>query len=72
MMAKLFGANWKTTLSAIGAALFSALTWLSTLSYDQGPIALIIPMQYKPWITKIAGVAALGLWIWNGIAQKSK
>lgn len=72
MLARIFGANWKTTVSAIGTALMAALTWLSTLSYDQGPIALVIPLEWKPWVVKIAGLATLALWIWNGIAQKSK
>lgn len=65
-------ANWRTTVSMIGGVLGAALTWLSTVSYDQGAIATIIPIEYKPWVTKIAGIATLALWIWNGIQQKSK
>lgn len=49
-----------------------ALTWLSTLSYDQGQLALVIPVEYKPMVTKIAGIAALILFAWNGIKQKDK
>jgi hypothetical protein len=66
------GANWKTTVSSIGAVFFSALTFLSTVSYDQGPIAMVIPMKYKPYVGAIAGVAALILWIYNGVRQKDK
>lgn len=69
---KLIGANWQTTLSAIGTAMAAALTFLSGISYDLGPISMIIPIEYKPLIVKVAGIATLILWIWNGIAQKSK
>lgn len=69
---KLLGANWKTTVSMIGATLMSALTFLATVSYDQGPIALVIPPKYKPTVTLIAGTAAMVLFFWNGIQQKSK
>lgn len=69
---KIFGANWQTTVSMIGGVLSAALTWLSTLSYDQGPIALVVPVQYKPLVVKIAGISALILFVWNGIAQKSR
>lgn len=69
---KILGANWQTTVSMIGGVLMGALTWLSTLSYDQGSIAMIIPIEYKPLVTKIAGIAALILFAWNGIKQKDK
>lgn len=69
---KLFGPNWKTTVSMVGGVIMGALTFLSTVSYDQGAIAMIIPMAYKPWVAKIAGAATLILFIYNGIKQKSK
>jgi hypothetical protein len=72
MMAKIFGANWKTTASMIGGTLMAALTWLSTLSYDQGQLALIIPVEWKPWVAKIAGVSTFILFAYNGIRQKDK
>lgn len=68
----MLGANWKTTVSMIGGVLGAGLTWLSTVSYDQGPIALIIPIEYKSTVTLWAGIATLLLWCWNGIQQKSK
>lgn len=64
-------ANWTTSVSMIGGVITGALTFLSTVSYDQGPIALIIPMEYKPWVFKIAGAASLILFIVNGIQQKA-
>lgn len=72
MLARIFGANWKTTVTASATALSAALTFLSGLSYDQGPIALVIPVKYKGTITLVAGVSTLVLWVWNGIQQKSK
>jgi hypothetical protein len=66
------GANWKTTISSMGTLFFGILTFLSTVSYDQGPIAMVIPIKFKPYVATIAGVSALGLWCWNGIRQKDK
>src|ERR1043166_1132061 len=72
MMARIFGANWKTTVSMIGGLIFAALTWLSNISYDQGPIALVIPIKYKSTVTLVAGIASLLLFAWNGIRQKDR
>lgn len=71
-MAKLFGANWKTTASMIGATFMAGVTWLAGLSYDQGAIATIIPVQYKPLVMKLAGIATVILFAYNGIRQKDK
>lgn len=49
-----------------------AITWLANVSYDQGPISMVIPIKYKGTVTLIAGVSALILFCWNGIQQKSK
>lgn len=68
----LIGPNWRTTFSMIGGVIMATLTFLSTVSYDQGAIALIIPQAYKPWVMKIAGGATLILFIYNGIKQKDK
>lgn len=72
LLQKLFGANYATTLTAAGAAISAAITFLSTVSYDQGPIALIVPIAYKPVVAKLAGISTLVLWVWNGYKQKSK
>jgi hypothetical protein len=69
---KLLGANWQTTVSMIGGTIGAALTWLSTVSYDQGAIAAVIPVKYKGTVTLIAGFATLVLFVWNGIQQKTK
>jgi hypothetical protein len=65
-------ANWKTSVSGIGGVVMAFIAWLSTLSYDQGGIALIIPLAYKPWVSKIAAIASLALLGWNAIRQKDK
>lgn len=67
-----FSANWKTTASMIGATFMAAVTWLAGLSYDQGAIATIIPVQYKPLVMKLAGIATVILFAYNGIRQKDK
>lgn len=72
MMARIFGANWKTTASMIGGLVMATITWLSTLSYDQGALAMLVPVEYKPWVVKIAGAAAFLLFAYNGIRQKDK
>lgn len=69
---KILGANWQTTVSMIGGTLSAALTWLSTVSYDNGPIAMVIPLKYKGTVTLCAGIATLILFCWNGIKQKDK
>lgn len=71
-MTKLFGPNWKTSITAIGTAVFAALTWISGVSYETSPLALIISPQYKPTIQYIAGIATVALWVWNGLSQKDK
>lgn len=65
-------ANWQTTVSMIGGVFMASLTWLANVSYDMGPIAMVIPVKYKGTVTLVAGVAALFLFIWNGIQQKTK
>jgi hypothetical protein len=72
MIAKIFGANWKTTASMIGATFMAGVTWLAGLSYDQGAIATVIPVQYKPLVMKLAGISTLILFAYNGFRQKDK
>lgn len=68
----MFGANWQTTISGIGAALFAALTFLAGLPYETGGIAEIFPIEWKPTIFKVALAATVILKIWNAYQQKSK
>ena len=65
-------ANWKTTISGIGAAIFSLLSILAALPYENGVLANIFPVEWKPRILQISIVAALILKIWNSMVQKDK
>ena len=71
-MSKLFGANWKTTVSGIGSAIFGLLTMLAALPYDLGSIASIIPPEWKPTLLKVGIIATLLLRVWNSMQQKDK
>lgn len=50
----------------------AVLTWLSTVSYDTSPLALVIPPQYKTKVAYVTGIATVILWVLNGIIQKDK
>lgn len=65
-------ANWKTSLSGIGAAIFSLLTILAALPYETGGIAEIFPPDYKPKILVLSAIAAFALKVWNSMQQKDK
>jgi hypothetical protein len=69
---KLLGANWKTTVSGIGAALFATLTILATLPFEMGDVANIFPLAWKAKIAVVAAISALILKVWNSIQQKSR
>lgn len=69
---KLIGANWKTTVSATGAGLFSLLTILAALPYELGEIATIIPPAWKAKVAMISAAATLILRIINGLVQKDR
>ena len=72
MQAKFLGANWRTSLSSIGGTIMAVITWLSTVSYDTSPLAMVIPAQYKTKVTYITGICTVILWIVNGLNQKDK
>lgn len=65
-------ANWKTTFSGIGAAIFATLTVIAGLPYELGSVATIIAPQWKAKVVTAGLVATLLLKVWNAIAQKSK
>ncbi len=67
-----FGANSRTSLTAIGGTIMAVTTWLATVSYDTSPLALVVPPKYKPTVAYIAGLATVILWVWNGLSQKDK
>lgn len=69
---KIFGANWQTTVSGIGTAIFSILTLLAALPYETGGIANLFPVEWKPTVLAWSAIAAVILKIWNAIKQKDK
>jgi hypothetical protein len=69
---KLLRANWKTTVSGIGAAICSLLTIVAALPYEAGGVADVFPVSLKPKIMMASAAAALLLKIANSLAQKDK
>jgi hypothetical protein len=65
-------ANWRTSVSGIGAALFSLLTIVAALPYEAGGVADVFPVSLKPKIMMASAAAALLLKIANSLAQKDK
>ncbi len=63
-------ANWRTSLSGIGAALFTALTVIAALPYQLGDMATIIPPEWKPLVVKASVISALVLKIINSVCSK--
>ena len=63
-------ANWQTTISGVGSALFAALSLIAAVPYELGELALLIPPEYKAKVVLYAAIAAFLLRIWNSIAQK--
>lgn len=68
----ILGANARTTLTGIGAAIFSLLTILAALPYEAGGVADIFPVAWKAKILMASAGAALILKVWNSIAQKDR
>lgn len=65
-------ANWRTTASAFGAAIFGLLTVVASLPYELGSIANIFPPQWKADIAIAGAIATAVLKIINGVVQKDK
>ena len=71
-ISNILGANWKTTVSGIGSAIFALLTAVSALPYTLGDIATIIPPEHKSTIFTVSAIATVLLRIWNSTQQKDK
>jgi hypothetical protein len=68
----IFGANWRTTISGIGTAIFGLLTMLAALPYQLGDVATIIPPEYKSKVVAVGIFATFALRVWNSMVQKDK
>lgn len=62
--------NWKTTLTAAGAALLSLLAALAAAPAELGDVSTILPAEYKAKIFGAAALAAFALKVINGYHQK--
>lgn len=71
-LTKIFGANFKTSVTGIGSALFGFLTILAALPYQLGDVATIIPPNYKAKIFLWSAIATAVLRILNSLQQKDK
>ncbi len=71
-MEKILGANWKTTVSGVGTAIFSLLTILAALPDQLGDIAQIIPPDLKSKVVTVGLIATFALRVWNAYVQKDK
>ena len=69
---KILGANWRTSLSAFGTAIFGLLTVVAALPYDLGAVANIFPVEWKANIAIASALAAAILKVVNGMVQKDK
>ena len=73
-MEKLLGANWRTTVSGIGAGISSLLAVLSTISLTpegQAVVGFLSPSQ-KTTVAVGSAVAALAFKFWNSLVQKDR
>ena len=71
-MSKILGANWKTSVSGIGAAIFTMLGAIAALPYSFGEIASLMPPQWKGRVAVAGFAAGFILKVWNAIQQKDK
>lgn len=71
-LAKWLGANYKTSLTGFGTAIFSLLTALSAVPYTIGDLGNIIPPEYKAKLFTVALASAFILRVWNASLQKDK
>jgi len=67
-MVKIFGPNWKTTVTAIGTAIASLMTILAALPQDSG--LQMLPEPYRTYIIKAGILSAFVLKILNGMCSK--
>src|SRR4051812_37903879 len=67
----ILGANWKTTITGMGAWLSSIMTTLAALPYDKTTMQLV-PPEWQPFVIKSGIVCTVILGIMNSHFQKSK
>lgn len=70
MIERIFGANWRTTLSGAGSAFTSFLTLLAALPYELGDLAAVIPPKWKAKVALAGMVATFLLRVIHSSAAK--
>lgn len=69
-LARIFGPNWRTTLSGVGAAFFGLLSILAVAPYQLGELATFIPPEWKARVLVVSAVSAFILRLWNANVAK--
>jgi hypothetical protein len=72
LIERLFGVNFRTTLSGAGVAIMGLLAALAAAPYTLGDVAMIIPPEWKPALFKVSAVAAVILKIINASVTKDR
>lgn len=79
LLERIFGANWRTTISGVGSKLFLVLGMMAALPYEKdnptswtAQIWALIPPNYQPGVLKACFFSALILGAWNAVVQKDK
>lgn len=61
--------NWRTTISGIGAALFTLLAVLATAADQLGELNQLLPPDVRHEVILVSALSAFVLRIWNSVAQ---
>lgn len=69
---RLFGANWRTSVTGIMEAIAGVLTVLAMLPYELGDLATKIDPNFKPMLVKIGLVSTFALVVINRLLGKDK
>lgn len=58
LLERFFGANWRSSVTGLGTAIFGLLAFVSALPYTMGEVADILPPEWKPRIAIASAIAA--------------
>ena len=70
LLERFLGANWRTTLTGVGTAIFSVLAALAAAPYELGELATIIPPHWKAKLFAISAGATFILRLVNAHVAK--
>lgn len=73
LFTRIFGVNWRTTISGVGSQIASALLAISLIPYTlPTDLANVLPPKLKANLFIGALAAKFILGFWNSLAQKDK